>query len=648
MFRSCVALGASQVPRRSFAAALWLLGLTTLASFGGCLGHSTSPDFGKLPTITSDDPKAEADLREARKLDEAGNREAAAERYRAFIAHYAHDPLVPVAQLALGRIELRNGRPSEAKALFDQVAKHPDASLSEQGRFYGAVASHRLGDDKSAVIVLQPMVGRPVDPSDTSLLLRTLAESLQGLERYGDAIAVLDTLASESVPELDRRWAEAQIIALTNTKASAEDIDRLERDLPHGGVAWKHVVRRALRDADAAGKTDRAHELLEVMRDQDLPIDDELAAIAMRAERPTEANPQVIGAVLPLSGRGRKVGELALRGLMLAAGLPLSGPPANDTPQIVFRDDGGDPERAADAVSDLVSGHRAIAIIGPLDVRASEAAAARAGELGVPIVLLSPGAQSTARGPMVYRFFPSVDDEISELLGQAKARNRKRVAALLPEGPYGDLMEATLRAQAKPIGLEVGSVVRYPAGVTAFGEQTAALAKQPFDTLLLADEARQISLIAPALAAAGLWCTPRGEQPPKDGRAITVIAPAVAFDHGLARTVGRYLQGALFSVPFDAQTASGAGQQFVERFQTQFGEPPDAFAAFAHDAYALVRKSVDSGNKTRKALADGLWRVEAKNLAGPSAGLTAEHQPRNPTRVLQLLGDDFAPLAERK
>jgi hypothetical protein len=58
----------------------------------------------------------------------------------------------------------------------------------------------------------------------------------------------------------------------------------------------------------------------------------------------------------------------------------------------------------------------------------------------------------------------------------------------------------------------------------------------------------------------------------------------------------------------------------------------------------LLRKSVDSGNKTRKALADGLWRVEARNLAGPSIGLTAEREARTPTRILQLQGDHFAPL----
>jgi ABC-type branched-subunit amino acid transport system substrate-binding protein len=629
------------------ASAAIALALLALCASGGCPGRA-GPDFGKLPTITSADPRAEAELAQARALDDHGDRSAAALRYRAFIAKRPKDPLTPVASLALGRILLAQGHPSEAKPLLDRVADHPDAALSEQGRFYGAIARHRLGDDEQAVKTLQPMVGRPVDPADTSLLLRTLAEALMKLARYGEAIATLDTLAADTIPEADRRWASEQLTELTRDKASAQDIERLYRDLPRDGAAWRQVVKRAVRDADAAGDAARAHELLEIMREREIPLDVELSAIAVRAERPAEANPQVIGAVLSLSGRGRKVGELALRGLMLAAGLPLQGPPSADAPQLVFRDDGGEPERAAEAVTELVSLHRAIAIIGPMDVRASEAAAARAQELGVPMVLLSPGGKALDERPMVYRFFATPDDELRALLARLAATSRSHVAALLPQGPYGDLMEAMLRAQATASGsgVELRAVRRYSAGATNFGEHTEALAKLAIDAVMLADDPREVALIAPALAAAGLWCTPAGEQPPSGARAISVVAPSVAYDQDLARSVGRYLQGALFSVPFDPKIVSGSAQRFAEQFQAQFSEPPDAFAAFAHDAYALVRKAVDSGAKTRAAVATALSHVQSTELAGPSSGMGADHKPRHPTRLLELRGEAFVPLEQ--
>ena len=109
----------------------------------------------------------------------------------------------------------------------------------------------------------------------------------------------------------------------------------------------------------------------------------------------------------------------------------------------------------------------------------------------------------------------------------------------------------------------------------------------------------------------------------------------------LLRSVGRYLQGALFSVPFDARLATGPAQRFVEHFQAQFGEPPDTFAALAHDAYKLVRAAVDRGARTRKELGDDLWRAESAELAGPSPGLAPSREARRPTRLLRLHGDVF-------
>ena len=611
-----------------------------LAIFGGCPGTQRS-DFGRLPTITSDDPNAEADLAAARELDERGEHPAAAERYRAFLEHYPRDPLVPVAKLALGRNLLQSGGNAEAAELFAAVAQHPDHALAEQGRFYAAVAAYRLGRHKDAVLALQPLVGRPIDPDDTALLLRTLAEALVALERYGEALKVLDTLASEGVPEADRRWAQQKITELARDKATPKEIDQLARDLDDDRPAWQPVVRRALRDADAANDTERASELLEALRDAEVPLDDELSAIAMRAERPTEADPNVVGAVLSLSGRGRKVGELALRGLMLAAGLPLQGPPGPNTQQLVFRDDGGDPERAVEAVNELVSVHRAIAIVGPMDVRASELAAARAQELGVPIVLLSPGGTPTKRGELVFRLYPTPDGELAALLAAARTAKRTTVAALLPDGPYGDLMAATLRAQSERAGLKLGDVLRYTAGTTSFVPQAQALAKLSFDALLLADDARSAALIAPALAASGMWSTPPGGSAPNNGRAITVLAPSVAYNPALVRTVGRYLQGALFSVPFDTSDANDATQRFVQRFQGQFNEPPDAFAAFAHDAYRLIRRAVESGARTRSALAAALTKVEADDAAGPSRALGPDREARTPTHILTLDGDQL-------
>lgn len=609
----------------------------------GCPGPAPTT-LTRLPSITSADPKAEAELASARELDERGDDLAAADAYRAFVRAHPSDPLAPVAKLGLARILVEQGKPAEARPLLVELGKHPDPALAERGRFYGAVAAQALGDHDTAVATLEPMIGHPIDPADTALLLRTLADALSGMGRHGDAIAVLDKLASEPVASEAREHAKRRIAELARDKASPVDIERLSRELDEDAPAWEPVMRRALRDADAAGDTERTQKLLELVRDAGLRFDEELSAIAQRAEQPAEADPQVIGAVLSLSGRGRRVGELAMRGLMLAAGLPLSGPPPPNAPRLVFRDDGGEPERAAEAVADLVTTHRAIAIVGPLDVRCGEAAAQRAQALGVPIVLLSPGGHATRVGAMVHRLFVTPDGELRSLLARAKHAGRTTVAALLPEGAYGDLIATLLRSQASAEGLALANVERYPSGATSFALHTEALAKHGFDTLVLADDPNRIALIAPALAAAGLWSTPLDAPAQQAGRAVTLLLPSVAFDSALQRTAGRYLSGAVFSAPFDSASSAPGTRRFAESFRAQFGSTPDAFAAFAHDAYGLLRKAVDSGARTRAALASALGRVRATEPATPSLGFGAEREALSPTRLVQLTGAGFVPL----
>ena len=615
----------------------------TLCCMLGCAGAAPT-NLSRLPSITSADPKAEAELSNARELDERGDDRAAADAYRAFMKAHPADPLAPVAKLGLARILVEQGKAAEARPLLAEVSLHADPALAEQGRFYGAVAAQALGDHDTAVATLEPMVGRPIDPADSALLLRTLADALSGMGRHGDAIAVLDKLAAEPVAASAREHAKGRIAELARDKASPVDIERLSRELDEDAPAWQPVMRRAVRDADAAGDTERTQELLERLRDADVRFDDELSAIAQRAEQPAEADPQVIGAVLSLSGRGRRVGELAMRGLMLGAGLPLSGPPPANAPRLVFRDDGGEPERAADAVNDLVTTHREIAIVGPLDVKCGEAAAQRAQELGVPIVLLTPRGHATRTGAMVHRLFVTPDGELRSLLSAARGAGRKQVAALLPEGGYGDLVAQLLREQASAEGIALTTIERYPTTAKSFVLHTEALAKQSFDTLLLADDPDRIALIAPALAAAGLWSMPLGARAPTSGRGVTLLLPLVAFDNDLQRSVGRYLNGAVFSAPFDPQGVAPGTRRFAEAFRAQFGSAPDAFAAFAHDAYALLRKAIEGGARTRAALAGSLVRARASEPATPSIGFSPEREALSPTRLLQLTEAGFVPL----
>ncbi|HEX2678070.1 MAG TPA: ABC transporter substrate-binding protein, partial [Polyangiales bacterium] len=463
--------------RRTMIALLFLL--------FGCPAAARGPDIGRLPVLTSDDPSAEVELRDADAQRSQGNLDDAATRYRAFLDKRPSDRLRPIAELALGRILLDQQKNDAALALFDSVARHPDSAVAEQGRFYGGVAHARLGHDAQAIDSLAPMVGRTVEPNDTVLLLSALADAYARSGRVADAVITLQTLSEDNVPDSDRRAARTRIVTLVDEKASPADIRRLFDELDHGGYAWRHVALRAVRDADAAHDVDRTRTLLDALKDENVPFDDALAAIAIRAERPSDANPAAVGAILSLSGRARKVGELALRGLMLAAGLPPQGPPAANAPQLVLRDDGLDPATAVTAVNELVSVHRVIAIIGPMDAQVAQAAGKRAQELGVPLIALTPGGALPSIGPMVFRYFPTPQTETHVLVAAARAQGAQRVAILYPQSAYGEALRAAFEHEAGAVGLTVAAAQSYASGATSFGSESSALAKVSFDALFV-------------------------------------------------------------------------------------------------------------------------------------------------------------------
>ncbi len=609
----------------------------------GCPAAARGPDIGRLPELTSDDPRAEAELRDAAEHEAQGDHVAATSGYRAFLRQRPTDRLVPVAQLALGRILMDQGKLDEAAALFQAVSSHRDPSVAEHGRFYAGVANERLGQHAAAAAALAPMVGRTIEPAQTGLLLSTLASAYVNSGRVADAILTLQTLSEDNAPEADRQAARAQIIELAAKKATPADIRKLYDELDRDGYAFRYVALRAVRDADAAHDAEHTRELLTAIKDQGVAFDDELAAIAMRAEHPSDANPAVVGAILSLSGRARKVGELSLRGLMLAAGLPPQGPPTPTTPQVVFRDDAGDPDQAVEAVNELVSAHRVIAIIGPMDAQVALAAGKRAQELGVPLIALTPGGVLSDLGPMVFRYFVTPQAEAAALVARARERGAKRFAVLHPRNTYGESMLAAFQSAVQSAGGSMAAVASYAPGSTSFGNEVGTLGKSSFDALFVPDSANTLVLVAPALAAGGLWSVGSGQSAPHNARGITLLAPSVGFDPNLPHLAGRYLQGALFSVPFDAQEATGPSHDFTESFKQHYGSAPDAFAAFAHDAYVLVRAAVDAGAATRAQLAQRLLTVRSSAPAGPSAGFTPQREPLDATRIRELAGEQFVP-----
>jgi ABC-type branched-subunit amino acid transport system substrate-binding protein len=624
-----------------------------------------------LPPLSTTDEDADRLLREADRAADEGRVDEAAARYREIVARHGDDRIAPLAHLGLGRLAVGLGRFDEAITELDRAGQG-DAVVAERAALYRGVALHLSGRSADAVPVLAPLLGHTTDPEETRLLLDTLATAALATEQHVMALGALDARL-DATEERERPEVLERIREIASRRLRDDQIDLAYDTLRRSGHAWRHVAERALRRAHDTGDLERVRAIAADLTDRGIPLDGALATLVSRAERIAQADVRVIGAILPLSGPAREIGQRALRGLMLAAGTPGHGPQPPDAPLLVFRDDASDPERAVRAVDELVSVHRAVAIVGPLDPACAEAAAARAIELGVPMLSLA-ASETTVSSPLVFRLYPTLDEELATLLDTAFSRGARSVAVLHPSTRWGQRVSASVRRDVEARGGSISADEGYAATATTFTAEVARVAAAHPDAIVIADAGPRIALIAPALATVGLWAPgsvpATGPAPARRGhtsvrpRAVQILVPSVGIDARLPATAGRYLQGALFAAPFLATPSSAVAgtststpaspgsvavptdlSSFTATYRAQFQSEPDAFSAYAFDAFGLVRRAVLAGAPGRAEVARWLATSSAGTpTIGASGGLAAERRPFRAAGLVTLSGTAFAPM----
>lgn len=627
-------------PRVKEMSRVLLMLLAVLCAIVGCPKAQPTPT---LPLIVSDDPIASSELEEAQEREAAGDDEGAERRYRAFLDAHPHDPLAAIAALRLGRLLLAKGEFAEGRELFTKVSTHSDPSVAERGRFFLGITAHLEGHHAEAVEALRPLRGRTIAPEDTALLYQTLGAAYERLGDRSLAVEAYDSLIEEAAPEESKVEVRGRIAVLVR-EATVDELVAMRSALPHTGEAWPLVAIRSLREAYESGDLETVRSVALELSDADVELEPQLRAMTLRAERTGEADPRAIGAILPLSGRGREVGQLALQAMMLGASLPPGAPPGPDSPRVFFRDSAGDATRAEAAVNDLVTVHRVTAIVGPPDTESSRAAARRAQELGVPFISLAPDTEMTAIGTNVFRFLPTLEEEIRSLVSAARARGATRIAILRPTNGFGQRAQQALSAVLQSQGATLAADVQYDPSVTSFREPVTQLRSESFDALLIPDGAARIALLAPALAAAGLWSSADGSTPPRarDARAIRLLLPSVAFSSAAAmRSTHRYLQGALVSRTYDPALGEES-RAFATLFEAQYGRAPSLFAAVAFDAFALaLQASREGGDAGRAATRTAL---EGQSIPAPVTslgGFSSQRAPQRGPAVLMFQGSEL-------
>jgi ABC-type branched-subunit amino acid transport system substrate-binding protein len=606
---------------------------------------------------------------------------------------------------AAGAWRAAGDKPRAAAALGRLLIEYPLYGEATQAKVQLALLDIELGRTRDGLATLASVYPR-LPEAERPAVARAAAEAAETARAWPEAVrwwgAVAEQATGAGRAEALARAADAIDLGFTQP-----ELLRLRETLPPGSPALPAVAlkltRIRLHERDHAGAEQEARALLAAWPDSPWAAD--ARAVLDRLGRLNSVKPRVIGVAVPLSGQFKRWGEVILQGIALAL-------PEGSGFTVVVRDTRGEPDGAAAAIEQLALDEQAILVVGGVSSGEAERAAATADELQLPFISLSRQENVTDAGPWVFQNMLTASAQARALadLFMGK-RGLRRFAVMYPAVPYGHELASAFWDEVEARGGEVRAAETYPIDRTTFtplvksmvgrlyleerpefvelSKEIAAREPDPFrrrkalekardglepvtdfEAVLVADFARNVKLIAPALAVEDLLtltCEPEelkrieknaersaakaGDKggPRKALHVVQLIGgngwggdPSL-FDTGPGGA-GRHVRCAVYVDGFFAGSANPETRRFTEAYRKRFGAEPTILEASAHDAVLMARQVLERGPAaTREALRGGLATV--KGFKGATGDITFSAR-RTPEKELFFLIADRDGLRE--
>jgi len=287
------------------------------------------------------------------------------------------------------------------------------------------------------------------------------------------------------------------------------------------------------------------------------------------------SRPMIVGVVLPRTGESASYGLPAIAGAKVALDAAAAAGTMPRGFEVVVRDSGSNPDRAAEAMVELVRSG-AIAVIG--GTTEDEAAALARLADSEKVVLVSPSSidpEITASSVYVFSVCPSADLEaVTAVDIFVRVRSARRILVVSDETRYA---RALLSRFSGPLKSRGGEVV---------------------DTIATTDEGweRRVRDQIVARQPAGVYLCARGEDLVGGLAAVrqarfegVVCATSALADGEILARAGSAAERVMLPLPeLDLAAASGPVAEFVARYRSATGSEPDHFAALGNDAATAV------------------------------------------------------------
>lgn len=318
-------------------------------------------------------------------------------------------------------------------------------------------------------------------------------------------------------------------------------------------------------------------------------------------------SPVKVALLLPLSKGGeatkvatdlKQAGELALFEF--------------DKPNIVLvtKDTLGTPQGAEAAARSAIA-EGAELIIGPLFAQEVAVVAPIARQSAVPVVAFSSDRKVAGSGVYLLSFVAG--EELPRALAYATSQGKRRFVALVPQSPYGDIIEQSFRATVPKVGAQVVAVERYPLDANGMQDPIKRLAGE-------------IKAAATSGAPVDALLFPGGQDTLPT---VSSMLPYNDIDTGRIKLIGTGgwdypgvgNETSLIGGWFAAADPTG-WRDFTQRYAKSYGGAPARIASLGYDAVSLAialagnpaGERYNEANLTRSsgfAGIDGLFRLRA-------------------------------------
>ncbi len=284
-----------------------------------------------------------------------------------------------------------------------------------------------------------------------------------------------------------------------------------------------------------------------------------------------------IALILPLSAGGNAgVAGQAMRNAAEMALAEFNSPNI----QLLVKDDAGSADGARLAAQQSVDEGCEL-ILGPLFAQAVSIVGQVARSRNIPIIAFSTDANVATRGVYLLSFLPETD--VARIVQYAASTGKHSYAALIPDNPYGIVVEAAFKQDVTRRGGQLVALERYPhdKAAMAFPVRDVAQALGRADALFIPDGGDALPDVAQALVANGV-----------NTKRIQLLGTGLWDDPRVFQTPA--LDGGWYAAP------DGAGyRNFANRYAARFKQQPVRTATLAYDAVALVAALVKTQGPQR-------------------------------------------------